>query len=134
LTQAFQNANSSLHSVNVNIPHQDYLDQLNMLVLFWIEENQMLLQTAYDAATTLTGSTSEYISGIIDGTITDPSTPVSCLYDMIIELDTTINSFINSLNAIIQLLSDSQTIVGEHRPSPPLTNSSSSAESISPRV
>jgi len=116
LTQAFQNANYSLHLVNVNIPREDYLDQLNMIVLSWIDENQLVLQSAFDAAASLTGSTSEYISGLIDSSITNPPSPISCLYDMIIELDTTINSFINSLTSIILLLSDSQVIVGDHRP------------------
>ena len=116
LTQAFQNANYSLHLVNVNIPREDYLDQLNMIVLSWIDENQLVLQSALDAAASLTGSASEYISGLIDGSITNPPSPLSCLYDMIIELDTTINSFINSLTSIILLLSDSQLVVGDHRP------------------
>lgn len=99
------------------IPPEDYLDQLNMIVFAWMDVNRPSLQAALDAAASLTGSTSDYINSLIEGSVINPSSPVSCLYDMIIELNAIINNLFHDLEIKSQLLADSQLIVGEHRPS-----------------
>lgn len=101
----------------MDIPLKDYFDQLNMIVLSWLDDNRPTLQAAFDAAASLTGSTSDYIASIIEGGIVNPPSPVSCLYDKIIELNTIINNLFSALEVRSQLLADSQLVVGEHRPS-----------------
>ncbi|CAG9810027.1 unnamed protein product [Chironomus riparius] len=61
LAQSFQDANHSMHSVNVYLPREYYLDQLNMILFSWIDENSPTLQAAYESAASLTGTTSDYI-------------------------------------------------------------------------
>ena len=129
LDQAFNDAVANLVAINMYIPPEDYQDQLNMIVSSWIDENNPTLQAAFNAAVQLTGTSIDYINSIIDGSVTNPPSPISCLYDMLIELNGKINSLFAALETKSQLLADSQLIVGEHRPS--LVPSDSSSQLVS---
>ncbi|KAL7010809.1 hypothetical protein ACKWTF_013952 [Chironomus riparius] len=117
LAQSFQDANHSMHLVNVYLPREDYLDQLKAILFSWYDENSPTIQAAFESAASLTGSTNEYLQSLVISSVINPPSPVSCIYDMIIELYTTLSSLYGSLENIVQLLSDSQLVVGDHRPS-----------------